>query len=351
MHTQELRDAAKRCEDTIVQAWRRNRWPKRRPLTHYASKAAHPCLFYLWAYRERWEMAPDIDDGLLGIFKHGDEVEHGTITDMREGGFQITKQQVLFEDKKLQVRGRVDGFMRLPGDPLLDRDVPLEIKSMAPSYHGTIHSFQDMLNANMHWLRTYPGQLLLYAVLPGGSFSRPEDNAPHPFVAMAMRNKSTRQTPFLIEEVAQYEDEVKRIKKNLRQVNRHIKDGTEPQPIPYDPVMCDGCDFAAICPTTKALYSEAELVQVEAPEIDALFDEMVAYKQAQLAFQRAERKAKKMLEDLGYWEGEPGKIRTLVTDKFRIECKVITRTGREGEDPRPKIKTTAKALEYVKINP
>ena len=77
----------------------------------------------------------------IGALKQGDDIEDGVITDLRESGFRVNYQQVLFEDKALQLRGRVDGFLSVPGDPLLDVEIPFDVKSVNPSWFDTLTSF------------------------------------------------------------------------------------------------------------------------------------------------------------------------------------------------------------------
>lgn len=356
MHTEELRNACRRAEDMVVSAWRRGRRGRQRPLANYASKAAHPCVFFLWASRVMWEEMPEPDDGLLGVFRQGEDNENAVIKDMQEGGFNVAYQQVLFEDRALQIRGRTDGFFNVPGDPVMGVDIPFDAKGLHPGYAADVKSFADCLNADKKWLRLYPGQVLLYADMPdsedtskGGRPYSPTGGGPYDLASLVCRDKSNRKTTFIIEEVENWRQELTRIASTLRSVNWYVSRKKTPKPMNYDPVFCDGCGAAHLCPTMMKIKANARLVQAAAPEVDRLVSRMVELKPMQLEFGRHERKLKSMLNELGYWQGEAGAVTTLLTDQFRVECTVKKRRVRLGEDLRPLVDGTQNGLEYSRI--
>ena len=349
MDKADLRAAEARAEEMIVSAWRRRRNPRQRPLSNYASKAAHPCRFYLYALRVYWDKLPEPDDATLGIFRHGDEMEDGVFSDMKEGGFNVEAQQILFEDRKHQIRGRIDGYSYVVGDPVIGEEIPTEIKGLHPSYADQVTDFRSMLTADKPWLRLYPGQTLLYAVMPSGRPHTRTGPKPHPLVMFIVRNKSSRKTKFRLEEVADFKDLIEDIHGTLRSVNWHVVREKEPKPMAYDPVMCDRCDAAHLCPTMKKVTSRAKVVQLSAPAMDDMVLEMIRAKPDQLLFNRLEKQLKTKLEDHGWFEGKPGDVRTIITDQVRLECKVTSRKVREGDDLRPQVTTTGKKMEYSAI--
>jgi len=328
-------------DEAIRAAWEKDKRDKWAPTGHYASRAGHPCRYYLWAVIAKWRDLPTPDTDLLGIFRSGSETEESVMRDLRDAGFVVTRQQTSFEDRDLRLRGKVDAFISRPDHPVFSRPRPIEVKSMHPAIFEQVHSFDDLLTAKRPWLRKYPGQILLYGYL-----------ASEPLVGMILRDKSSRRTRTIWTLIDRHWDILEAIGENLVSVNRHLDEGTEPEPIGYTPDLCDPCECAAICPAMLNRRGMGAVNVVQDGLLDELLSTMRENAAAAKAYDAAEKKLKATLEGAGYWSGDIGTAQTIVTSQYRITCTIGKTTRKElppGVEPVVR-EIPTKRLEWVPLD-
>jgi hypothetical protein len=312
--------------DVAIAAPERPRW---RPQSHYASKAGHACRFYLWALRAHWQDLPTPDLGLRRIFAAGSELEESVISALKRAGYRVTHQQVAFEDEQLNLRGRIDGYIwhedfeqlfAEAGIPVDHRfpGIPMEIKGLAASYADECTSFAAMKESNMPWVRLYPGQLLCY-----GYMGKP----PSPLVCMVVRNKGNNATWPILEWTEPWFDELVRIGETLGDVNRALRDGQAPQPIPYDSVWCNRCDAAAVCPTTLTLQGQGSINLDDNPGFGALLADVANNEASAAEHATAKAQAKAYLERTGNWPDEVGRVVTIVANGHMAQVEARGKPG------------------------
>jgi CRISPR/Cas system-associated exonuclease Cas4 (RecB family) len=129
-----------------------------------ASSAGDECTRRLLYRRTRWSEAilPPVDR--LRRFEAGKEIEDAVKRRLEKGGVAITQSQRPLEWKSLSLTGHIDGVVRCP-DGI---EAVLEIKSCSPFAFATVSKMStavDLLNAEAAYMRGYPTQALLYALL------------------------------------------------------------------------------------------------------------------------------------------------------------------------------------------
>lgn len=307
----DLKAEAERLEKSIRHSWGApTKW---QPKSNNASKCGHPCPFYLWAVRARWEDMPTPDVGLMGVFAMGREAERGIKMQLLQEGWTLTHEEVTFEDADLDVRGRMDWYL---SHELHDfwKLIPTEFKSVAASYFGNINSFDDLFEMPMRWCRLWPYQPLLYAYLA------PEER---PYVCLLLRNKGNGEPKAFIVKLDDYMDRLVKMGEVLAEVNAALRDGTEPDPMTYDPVWCDDCEALAFCPRMmKRSFAGAGPVQIEDPsKIDAEAERWAAASDAKKVADSSWEKIKRHCDHLGLYDVKPGQTGMAIGGRFQYAVK------------------------------
>lgn len=216
-----------------------------------ASEIGHPCLKYLVLNRTRWQEKSLHDARLQMIFDMGNAVEDVVYEDLREAGFVIVEQQRPFSWMKYQTTGRIDFKLslslaeletdRVPADimPKLAEQgstviVPTEVKSAAPNMFASVNSVDDMLHHKYVYMRKYPGQMTLYLIMDGKEVG-----------LFLFKNKSTGELKE-IWMLLDY-DYAESLIKKAEAINKHVAEGTLPEPMEYAEDICGDCPFAHIC--------------------------------------------------------------------------------------------------------
>jgi CRISPR/Cas system-associated exonuclease Cas4 (RecB family) len=201
-------------------------WPVK---SNRASELGHDCIKYLVLNRTRWQEKSIHDAQLQMIFDMGNAVESLVLTDLKEAGFTVVEQQRPFSWEEYNITGSIDAKIIVN-----ERLYPLEIKSSAPNPFNSVNSAQDMFNHKYHYMRKYPAQLTLYMLMDG------KDEG-----VFLFKNKSTGELKEIWMSL-DYEFAESLIKK-AETINKHIADGTLPEPIDYDENICGDCAFRHIC--------------------------------------------------------------------------------------------------------
>ncbi len=194
-----------------------------------ASELGHECLRYLVLNRTRWQEKTLHDVRLQMIFDMGRMVEDLVSQDLREAGFALIEQQRAFSWAKYQITGTIDCKIALDGQVY-----PVEIKSSAPHAFASINSAEDMRRHKYHYMRKYPAQLTLYLLM---------DNKDKGL--FLFKNKATGELKEIWMDL-DYEFGESLIKK-AEAINKHVTEGTLPEPIEYNEDICGDCGYAHIC--------------------------------------------------------------------------------------------------------
>ena len=226
-------------------------WPVR---SNRASAVGFPCERKLVYDRTCWEKKTLHDVGLQYIFDEGNRQEKAVIDDLREAGFQIIEGQRPSEDKELQLTGHIDLKLKVG-----EKIYPTEIKGLSPYSWNELNSFQDFLKNKRVYVRGYASQMTLYLYL-----TESEEGI------MLLRNKLTgKYKEILVKLDWNLADSMV---KKLQRINKHLKKGTLPDRMPYDPDVCGKgkCPFAHICVPESNNPSRIELK--EDSELEAMLN-------------------------------------------------------------------------------
>jgi len=194
-----------------------------------ASEMGHECLRYLVLNRTHWQEKTLHDAKLQMIFDMGKLVEAAVENDLREAGFAIVEQQRAFSWDKYQITGSIDMKLAIDGAVY-----PAEIKSAAPNPFASINSIEDMLRHKYHYMRKYPAQLTLYLLMDGKERG-----------LFLFKNKSTGELKEIWVDL-DYEFAESLVQK-AESINKHIAEGTLPDPMEYREDVCGECPFVHIC--------------------------------------------------------------------------------------------------------
>ncbi|MCJ7669554.1 MAG: hypothetical protein MUO61_03435 [Dehalococcoidia bacterium] len=194
-----------------------------------ASELGHECLRYLVLNRTRWQEKTLHDVRLQMIFDMGRMVENLVSQDLREAGFALVEQQRAFSWAKYQITGSIDCKIAIDGQVY-----PAEIKSAAPYSFNSINSIEDMKHHKYHYMRKYPAQLTLYLLMDN------KDKG-----VFLFKNKSTGE----LKEIWMNLDYnfAESLVQKAEAINKHVAEGTLPEPMEYKEDICGDCGYAHIC--------------------------------------------------------------------------------------------------------
>lgn len=200
-----------------------------------ASRVGATCARELVLWRTAPETAIPPDPKLQLIFKHGAWMEKESVAQLEDAGYEISERDASFEWKAMQLRGRIDGKIRLDGEKR-----PLEIKGYAPHSWEKLNTIEDFLSSSKEYLRKVPSQLLSYLLLDGKT-----DTA-----VLYLLNKLTGEPKTILLRLEGPTLEWgEALLKKLQLVNACIEKGTLPDRVEFDESVCGVCPFRASCLT------------------------------------------------------------------------------------------------------
>jgi len=285
-----MEDLARKVTDYLVS--QRRSWA---PACNYAYNAGFPCARALVYHRLNWQEKPLPSPTSLLIFREGDMHEKAVLQLLAEAGIEIIETQRPFEIPAIQLRGKIDGKIKL------DRKYPAEIKSMNPHDFEKINSIEDMRNSTKVWIRGYVTQMMLYLL------GMNEEQG-----LFILKNKVTGELKFIFCQL-DYEYAEQEWKK-LELVNEHVAKKTYPDRI-TDRTVCARCDFRHLCLADE----ESESLQVsDDPELVDLVEKREALKPAAKAFEEIDEVLKKRWK-----ESEAGTY--LLGGKFQVKISTYKR--------------------------
>ena len=176
-----------------------------------------------------WDKRELADDGLLALFDSGKKEENNIIRMLLDLGFEVVQQQNPIEIKNRKgetiCSGRIDGKIIYDGVA-----IPYEIKSMQDYSFQQLNSIEDFQNSPLH--RKYIKQLQLY--MYGNNIE----------VAMFIIS-NFRQIKVIPIEIDYGLCE--QILQQLEKAWEYVKKKEYPEPIAYNPKICDWCPFELLC--------------------------------------------------------------------------------------------------------
>jgi CRISPR/Cas system-associated exonuclease Cas4 (RecB family) len=232
-------------------------------------------------------------------------------------GFELVRNQERFRWDEYKISGKTDGLAplnrELPPPFTGLRDIPAEIKFMNQQAFDKIQTVDDFRNARGWWLRKYPSQLNSYMLMA---------SRPCGYLIIGTAQRRPKVLPMLIDyELGEADLQM------AQSVNRHIADGTTPEPIPFDAQVCEMCDFNHICQPLRASSSTIEIDPAEAIHLETFLESQKEYENAKKDYER--RKA--LL--IGNAK-KPGKYygHTALIGDIEISSKTIHRKGYAVEE-------------------
>jgi CRISPR/Cas system-associated exonuclease Cas4 (RecB family) len=242
-----------------------------------ASQIGHPCIRFLYFCRANWEERKLPETTLLYIFGEGNLHEDAIIRRLQDAGWEISQQQRDFATKDgTNITGHIDGFITIIQ---LNDIYPLEAKSMSSHIWPKINSQEDMKNSVHTWVRGYPAQLNLYMYLANKDAG-----------VFYLKNKATGEGKS-IWMTLDY-DLAEECLRKAEAVNKALEEKKAPPRIPYNPELCNGCDFEHIClppgeareglliehePVIAELLQRREELEAMSREFDKLDKEIKTY--------------------------------------------------------------------------
>lgn len=200
-----------------------------------AHEAGGSCARQLTYARLQPEDALQPDEGLLLVFEHGRWMEREAVAQLERAGYEVTERDAAFEWREMQLRGRVDGKIRLS-----QKKRPLEIKGYMSATWAKLNRIEDFLESPKEYLRRVPGQLLSYMLLDGKS-----DEA----VLYLIDKVNGRPKTITLRLEGPTLEWGEAMLKRLELVNKAVADGKLPERIPYEEGVCGSCAFRHICLT------------------------------------------------------------------------------------------------------
>jgi len=237
--------------------------------SNWASQLGHPCTKYLVLNRTRWQEKTLHDERLQMLFDVGNDAEERVLRDLREAGIIVVENQRPFEWPEYQISGKLDAKI------LIDKIAyPIEIKSMSPFAYDKVNSVQDMLNSRYAYMRSYPGQLILYLLM---------DNKEKGF--FILKNKTTgamKEIPVDLDY-----DIGESLLKKAEAINTHVSNKTLPDPIEYDENICSDCGYNHIC-LPERIGKEVEIIDNE--ELEGLLQRYEELKPASKEYDEVDKR-------------------------------------------------------------
>lgn len=178
-------------------------------------------------------------------------------------GYEITRSQEKFNTdmkglekyKSLRISGKIDGASPLnrkfspPFEHL--REVPAEVKTVAPHYWNSTKTIDDLKRHPKFWIQKIPSQLNTYMVFM---------KKPVGLLIIATFGMKPRIIPMLFDFDLWERDSIM-----ARSVNYYVRMKKYPEPMPFDPTTCGLCSFNHICKPlhSTGLVEISEINQIE----------------------------------------------------------------------------------------
>jgi len=264
---------------------------------NWASDAGHPCIRYLVFSRIAWDKKAPYDVGLQFIFDRGRAAESVIDAELKLAGFKVVESERPYEDKGLQLRGKIDRKIEVDG-----ARIPLEYKTVSPREIDSIAIVGDMIENHRVYIRQWPAQLLLYMLLSGS-----------PQGVFYFKNSLTWYPKDIWVNIEDHFDYVYSLIDKLKVVNEWVEKGEPPDTWPDNFSICDRCAFALLCGSEKHFGAEAEIY--DRPDIEEKLEEREKLKAYSDQYDDLDKEIK------GYFKG----VEKAICGTFLITGKEVVR--------------------------
>lgn len=245
-----------------------------------------------------WDKRELADDGLLALFESGKKEENNIIKMLLDLGYEVVQQQNPIEIKNRKgetiCTGRIDGKIIYNGVA-----IPYEIKSMQDYSFQQLNSIEDFENSPLH--RKYIKQLQLY--MYGNNIE----------VSMFIISNFRQ-----IKVIPVYIDYglCEQILQQLERAWEYVKKKEYPEPITYNPKICDWCPFELLC-TKQTTNKPAEFIDNK--ELEAKIDR-------RFQLEAAAKEYKELDEQIKAPFKKNGILNAFIGTKYEIIGRKQTRT-------------------------
>lgn len=290
------------------------------PDWNYAHSAGATCARELAYWRLHPDKALPHDDELMLIFAHGHWVAKEALSQLEKGGYEVTEQEALFEDKALRLRGRIDCKIRVDGHKR-----PVEVKGYHPNTWMRLNSITDFMESDHEYLRRVPGQLLSYMLMSG----RAGDEIGLLYLVNKLTGKPKRIELALEGPTLEWGE---KLLKKLETVNKAVDKKVLPDRIPYTPDICGSCPFRATCLTE--MPPEAEIVVLDPEkqvELLALLKTYDENKPAHKLYEKADKTISEIVKQVA-------KADMIVLGDYQIKLSRYTQERPDTKKMPPEIK-------------
>lgn len=218
-----------------------------------------------------WDKRELADDGLLALFESGKKEESNIIKMLLDLGYEVVQQQnpIQIKNRKGETicTGRIDGKIIYNGVA-----IPYEIKSMQDYSFQQLNSIKDFEKSPLH--RRYINQLQLY--MYGNE------------IEVGMFIISNFRQIKIIPVTLNYEL-CELIIQQLEKAWDYVQRKEYPEPISYDPRICDYCEFKILC-TQTTVNKPAELI--ENKEMEGLLQRRAELEEAYKSYKQIDEQIK-----------------------------------------------------------
>jgi len=270
--------------------------------TNRASSIGHSCEKYLVYERTRWQERKLPDINLQFIFDLGKNIEEIAIAQLKEAGFVILEQNRYFDLPKERITGHIDLKLKNKGTGEV---APCEIKGLEHHTWETINTEEDMFQSKKPWIKKYPAQLQSYLYMS-------EYNEGLFYLVSKLIGKPKEIWTTLNYEYVDF------ILRKAERINEYIDNQITPPPIPWDPQVCERCDFLHLCMPDRKAGEGIDLM--DDPELLDKIDRWYELKDGVTEYNALDRDIKPKIH---------GKTEVLLGDKYLISGQWVEPKGKK----------------------
>ena len=269
-----------------------------------------------------WDKKDTPDDGLLSLFEAGKKEENNIIKMLLDLGFEVINQQnpINIKNRKGEIicTGRIDGKIVYKG-----LKIPYEIKSMNDYSFQQLNTIEDFEKSPLH--RKYIKQLQLYLI--GNE------------IEVGMFIISNFRQIKLIPVYLDY-GLCEQITQQLESAWEFVKQKKYPDPITYNPKICDWCPWEFLC-TKQVTNKPAELINNK--ELEELLERRFELEQSAKEFKEIDERIKAPFK-------KNGVLNAIIGTKFEIigrkQARTSYNTALLTDEEKDKIKEVKETIVY-----
>jgi CRISPR/Cas system-associated exonuclease Cas4 (RecB family) len=269
-----------------------------------------------------WDKKDLPDDGLLSLFESGKKEESNIIKMLLDLGFEVINQQNPIQIKnragEIICTGRIDGKIVYNGVP-----IPYEIKSMNDYSFQALNTIEDFENSPLH--RKYIKQLQLYMF----------GNEIEVGMFIISNFRQIKVIPIYLN----YEL-CEQIIQQLEKAWEYVKKKEYPDPISYNPKICDWCPWNFLC-TKLTQNKPAEFINNT--ELESMLERRFQLEPAVKEYKELDEQIKAPFK-------KNGVLNAIVGTKFEIlgrkQARTTYNTALLTDEEKDKIKEVKETIVY-----